>query len=62
MIIRIMTKRTATGNRRYLIIDTSKRTYSRESDRMIFDGMEVKTRDYNAMVQQCINAGFKQIH
>lgn len=62
MIIRLMTKRSATGNRRYLIIDTSKRTFTRQSDKIIFDGMEVKSTDYNAMIQKCIDAGLKQIH
>lgn len=61
MIFRFMTKRNGNGWRRYLAIDTEKKTFCRECPRMIMDGVEVKKKDLEEIQAIAENAGFVRV-
>lgn len=47
MILEFKTARNANGNRKYLYIDTDKKIYSTLCRKMIVDGIEIKSKDFN---------------
>lgn len=46
-----MTKRTQNGNRKYLFIDTGAEVYTRNKSHIVEDAIEIKTSDYNEMLE-----------
>ena len=56
MILEFKTARNANGHRKYLYIDTEKKIYSTECRKMIMDGIEVKTKDYNSIHKRLIES------
>lgn len=51
MILQFKTARNANGNRRYLAINTAAGTFTRNNPRFIMEGVELKSRDYTALVE-----------
>lgn len=49
------------GRRKYLAIDTGAACFSTESRSMIIDGIEIKTADYKALIEQLKSNGFKKV-
>lgn len=58
MILQFKTTRNANGNRRYLAINTAAGTFTRNNPRFIMEGVELKSRDYTALVEQLKSGGF----
>lgn len=58
MILQFKTARNANGNRRYLAINTAAGTFTRNNPRFIMEGVELKSRDYTALVEQLKSGGF----
>lgn len=58
MILRFKTARNGNGWRRYLAIDTEKKTFCLDCPRMIMDGVEVKKKDLDELLRTVENAGF----
>ena len=56
MILEFKTPRAAYGIRRYLKIDTEKRTFSR-----VCPGIEIKTGDYKELVEQLRTDNFEEV-
>lgn len=62
MIFEFKTARSKTsGYRKYLCVDTSAEIFSRSCPFMIVDGIEVKTRDYNDLIEKLNRNGFKEV-
>lgn len=61
MILEFKTKRNTNGNRSYLGIDTGARYYSRQSPRMITEGIEIKSSDMKDLIEQCKRNEFKEV-
>lgn len=49
------------GHRKYLIIDTVNSRYSTNCNSMVITGVEIKTKDYKAMIDELKNAGFMEV-
>lgn len=47
--------------RKYLIIDTVNSRYSTNCHSMVITGVEIKTKDYKAMIDELKNAGFMEV-
>lgn len=58
MILQFKTARNTNGNRRYLAINTAAGTFTRNNPRFIMEGVELKSRDYTALVEQLKSGGF----
>jgi len=58
VILQFKTARNANGNRRYLAINTAAGTFTRNNPRFIMEGVELKSRDYTALVEQLKSGGF----
>lgn len=62
MIIEFKTTNKNTyGRRHYLGIDTDKNIFSRNSSRMIIEGIEIKTRDYRDLITKLKNEGLREV-
>ena len=63
MILEFATKRNANGYRKYLGIDTEKKTFSRERGRWYTrsDIVEITDRDRRALIDQLSGCGFTEI-
>lgn len=61
MILEFKTKRNAYGHRKYLGIDTGAAVYSRQSPRMITEGIEIKSSDMEELIEQCKRNEFKEV-
>lgn len=61
MVLEFITKRNTYGSRRWLRIDTEKRTFCRVCPRMIPEGVEVTRSDYEALVEECIEEQFAEV-
>lgn len=49
------------GARKWLQIDTEKRTYTRFCPRMIVEGIEIKNADYKELLKQLKENGFSEV-
>lgn len=56
MIFEFKTARNQYGHRKYLYIDTKKKIYSTGCRKMIVEGIEVKTKDYNSIHKRLIES------
>lgn len=61
MLIKFMTARNTCGHRYYIAIDTEAKTFTRNCPYMIPDGVEVKKRDYNKIVETVKNANYTEV-
>lgn len=62
MILEFKTKRNKTnGYRKYLCIDTGTKMYSRNDRRMITEGIEIKTSDYNELIKKLQLIEYKEV-
>ncbi len=61
MIFEFKTKRNTYGRRKYLGIDTDKKVFSRNSTRIIVEGIEIKANDYKAMLKDLADNGFDEV-
>lgn len=62
MIIEFKTTNKNTyGRRQYLGIDTDKNIFSRNSSRMIIEGIEIKTRDYRDLITKLKSEGLREV-
>lgn len=61
MILEFKTARNVNGHSKYLMIDTDKKTYSRECSRMIITGLEIKARDYKDLLNQVIANKYMEV-
>ena len=52
MIIEFKTARNANGSRKYLAIDTNAEIYTTFNPYMITNGIEIKTADYNELLEK----------
>ena len=60
MILEFMTRRNACGHRKYLIIDTGAEEYSRNTRHLIPEGVEIKTHDYNEIIEKLRRYGYTE--
>lgn len=60
MILQFKTPRNKNGNRRYLAIDTTAGTFTRNNPRFIMEGIEVKSRDFTELVKELEKNGFTE--
>lgn len=58
MIIRFKTKRNNNGHRKYLAIDTDSSAYCTMCPRIVAEGIEIKTADYNNILKTVISSGY----
>lgn len=62
MIIEFKTARNKTnGYRKYLCIDTGPEIYTRNNPRMITEGVEIKTGDYNELIKKLQALNYKEV-
>lgn len=61
MKLEFKTRRNQYGHRETLIIDTIDKAFTRKPQRMIPEGIEIKTRDYKDLVKQLEKEGYKEI-
>lgn len=61
MLIEFKTKRNTYGHRKYLGIDTGAEVYSRQSHRMITEGIEIKSSDMKKLIDKCERNEFKEV-
>lgn len=63
MKIRFATKRNASGNRHYLIIDTREQTFSREPSHWYCreDFIEISMKDRRKLIEDVENRGFTEL-
>ena len=62
MILEFKTKRSGTyGHRKYLGIDTDKMTYSRESPRMIVEGIEITATAMKELAEEVERNNYKRV-
>ena len=63
MELKFMTKRNANGNRLYLMIDTTIKIYSLESNEWFFaeDAIEIKSRDRKKLIETVKELGFERV-
>ena len=60
-VMEFKTARNTYGYRKYLAFDANKKEFTRNNPRMITEGIEIKTRDYNELVGKLVDAGFKEV-
>lgn len=60
MVFEFKTPRNTNGHRKYLYVNTDTKLFSRECPRMIVEGIEIKTRDYNALINDLKAHGFTE--
>ena len=65
MTLYFMTKKNSVGVRKYLAIDFEKKKLSRLGSAqlvsMVFLGVEIKTKDYYHILNQCEKSGFEEV-
>lgn len=62
MLIEFKTSKNNTyGRRKYLAIDTDKKTFTKEPNKMVIDGIEIKTGDYKQLIIDLEKDGFKEV-
>lgn len=61
MIMQFKTARNVNGHRKYIAVDTDNRTYTRLDPRMITEGIEIKSRDYDELRKQLEKDGFREV-
>lgn len=49
------------GNRKYLAINTDKKTYSRYCPFITMDGIEIKTKDYKELIEKIKKEGYQEV-
>jgi hypothetical protein len=62
MILEFKTKRDINGNRKYLYIDTGAETFSLYNPHFITQGIEIKTADYNGLIEKLKMFGFREFN
>ena len=61
MLLEFKTARNKNGNCKYLAIDTNVKIFSRNCPHMIASGIEIKTRDYNELIEKLQKLEFEEI-
>lgn len=62
MKLEFMTKRDTNGNRKYLLIDTNREVYSRDSAHMIPDGyFTISKKDMDEMLKRVQDDGYQSV-
>ncbi len=62
MLLELKTKANKmNGARKYLAIDTEKRTYTRKCPYMVTPGAEIKSSDYKELLEKLEENGFKEV-
>ncbi len=61
MFIEFKTKRNTYGHRKYLGIDTEAKVYSRQSPRMITEGIEINSSDMEELIEKCERNEFEEV-
>ena len=61
MILQFKTKRNTYGHRKYLAIDTGSETYTRHDPYIVTEGIEIKTSDYNELIEQLKRNEYKEV-
>ena len=60
MLLEFKTSRNRNGNCKYLAIDTNAEIFSRNCPHMVTSGIEIKTRDYNELIEKLKRLEFKE--
>ena len=62
MILEFKTKANTNGHKKYLCISTENNTFSRFNPWIYTSGIEIKTKDYNELIERLKTTGFEEVN